>query len=252
VGTFAEALGVHDRFVPLARRYADAAFDLAWMDLQRSGFRSTVSQDERGAPDPFAVPVPDPELEARWIAFRDLPEGTLGRLAVEMYDGRGFALPGNPQAAAAYLSQHDFVHVLADYGTNLKGELEVFAFIGRADPDPKGFAWLATFVGLFETGYIEQAGFFQRDVQEHNISAPGMGVRVADAIRRGKEVCLRYGTDLFDVDYFALADWPVHDVRGLLNVVPKSPEAVAAGSAGVFDRGGMSDTQRTFADTHRS
>ena len=46
------------------------------------------------------------------------------------------------------------MHVLADYGTNLKGELEVFAFIGRADPDPKGFAWLATLIGLFETGYI--------------------------------------------------------------------------------------------------
>ena len=61
-----------------------------------------------------------------------------------MYDSRGFALPGSATGASAYLAQHDFVHVLADYGTNLKGELEVFAFIGRADPDPKGFAWLAT------------------------------------------------------------------------------------------------------------
>jgi hypothetical protein len=30
---------------------------------------------------------------------------------------------------------------LADYGTNLNGELEGFSLIGRADPDPKGFAW---------------------------------------------------------------------------------------------------------------
>ena len=67
-----------------------------------------------------------------------------------------------------YLAQHDFVHVLADYGTNLKGELEVFAFIGRSDPDPKGFAWLATLVGLFETGFIADTGFFERDVRERH------------------------------------------------------------------------------------
>ena len=125
-----------------------------------------------------------------------------------MYDGRGFALPGTPEGASPYLAQHDFVHVLADYGTNLKGELEVFALIGRADPDPKGFAWLATLIGLFETGYVEDTGFFERDVREHNIQAPGMHVRIADAIRRGKVVCERCGTDLFDVDYHALAAAP--------------------------------------------
>ena len=61
-----------------------------------------------------------------------------------MYDSRGFELPGAPGGAPPDLAQHDFVHVLADYGTNLRGEVEVFALIGRADPDPKGFAWLAT------------------------------------------------------------------------------------------------------------
>ena len=33
------------------------------------------------------------------------------------------------------------------------------AFVGRADPDPKGFAWLATLIGLFESGYISSAWF---------------------------------------------------------------------------------------------
>ena len=57
-----------------------------------------------------------------------------------MYTGRGFALPSSESGASAYLAQHDFVHVLAEYGANLFGELEVFALIDRADPDPKGFA----------------------------------------------------------------------------------------------------------------
>ena len=154
-----------------------------------------------------------------------------------MYDSRGFGLPGTPGGAPAYLAQHDFVHVLADYGTNLKGELEVFGFIGRADPDPKGFAWLATLIGLFETGYISSTGFFDRDVRERNIRAPGMHQRIADAIRRGKVVCDRYGVDLFEVDYYELADRPVGEVRELLGMPPKSSGAIEGGSAGLFDLG---------------
>ena len=38
VATYAEALGVKDDFVRVARRYAQGAYGLAWMDLQRSGF----------------------------------------------------------------------------------------------------------------------------------------------------------------------------------------------------------------------
>ena len=140
------------------------------------------------------------------------------------------------------------MHVLADFGTNLKGELEVFAFVGRADPDPKGFAWLATLVGLFETGYISGTGFFDRDVRERHLQAPGMHERLADAIRRGKVVCERYATDLFEVDYYALAERPVDEVRERIGVPAKSSGALDGGSAGLFDVEGMSEIQqRVFA-----
>ncbi len=162
-----------------------------------------------------------------------------------MYDSRGFELPGTPGGAPAYLAQHDFVHVLADYGTNLKGELEVFAFIGRADPDPKGFAWLATLIGLFETGYISSTGFFDRDVRERNIQAPGMHQRIADAIRRGKVVCQSYGIDLFEVDYYELAG---RSGRGGARAARRPTEVdrlrSRADRSGSFDPEGMSETQR--------
>jgi hypothetical protein len=125
----------------------------------------------------------------------------------------------------------------------------VFAFIGRADPDPKGFAWLATLIGLFETGYIADTGFFERDVRERNIQAPGMHHRIGDAIRRGKVVSESYGTDLFEVDYHEMVDWPVTEVRALLHLPEKSPEALGSGSAGAFERAGMSELQRRIADT---
>ena len=259
VAKYASALGVEDDFVRVARRYAQGAYGLAWMDLQRSGFIEHVREadDEEPSgrvapmPDPFEPAQADPALAARWAAFADLPEGTLGRSVWEMYDGRGFGLPGTPGGAPAYLAQHDFVHLLADYGTNLKGELEVFGLIGRADPDPKGFAWLATLVGLFETGYISSAGFFDRDVRERNIRAPGMHQRIADAIRRGKVVCDRYGTDLFDVDYYELATRSVGEVRELLEIPPKSSRAIDGGSVGLFDPEGMSEHQRRVVARRR-
>jgi hypothetical protein len=254
VAQYAHALGVQDDFVRVARRYAQGAYGLAWMDLSRSGFVEHVQGADRGdaqggrAPasplDPAHV---DPALEARWAAFADLPAGSLGRSVWEFYDGRGFSLPGSPDGAPEYLAQHDFVHVIADYGTNLKGELEVFALIGRADPDPKGFAWVATLVGLFETGYIATTGFFDRNVRERSIQAPGMHLRVADGIRRGKAVAEHYGIDLFSVDYHALAARPVDEVRDLLHVPPKARAAIDGGSAGAFDVNGMSDAQRIAA-----
>ena len=258
VARYAQALGIDDRFVRVARRYAQGAFGLAWVDLRRNGFTQHLRQADAeqarasGAVDPFEPTTVDAEVEQRWAGFAELPEGSLGHSVWSMYDERGFPLPGTANGASEYLAQHDFVHVLADYGTNLKGELEVFAFIGRADPDPKGFAWLATLIGLFETGYIEDAGFFERDVRERHIQAPGMHHRIADAIRRGKAVCQRNNIDLFEVDYGALAARPVPEVREMLGVPAKSQEACASGSAGLFERAGMSEMQQRAADERRA
>ena len=260
VAQYADALDVKDDFVRVARRYAQGAYGLAWMDLQRSGFVEHVREaDDDEAPARRPAPTAhafqpaqvDPELAARWAAFAELAPETLGHCVWEMYDARGFGLPGTPEGAPAYLAQHDFVHVLADYGTDLKGELEVFGFIGRADPDPKGFAWLATLIGLFETGYISSTGFFDRDVRERHVRAAGMHQRIADSIRRGKVVCDRYGVDLFDVDYYVLADRPVEEIRGRLEIPPKSSGAIEGGSNGVFDPEGMSEIQRRVAAQRR-
>ena len=253
VAEYAVALGVDDHFVRVARRYAKGAFGLAWVDLRRSGFAERwdpsvpALHSKEGFADPFENHGPDPELEARWQAFADLPAGTLGRAVSDMYLGRGFALPGNPMGAPAFLAQHDFMHVLADYGTDLSGELEVFALVGRADPDPKGFAWLATMIGLFETGYVAKAGFFETDIRQPRLQSPAMSTRLADAVRRGKAMAEGYGVDLFLVDFHELADRDLDDVRAALQLPPKSPAALEAGSVSVFDLDGMSESQREFA-----
>jgi hypothetical protein len=256
VAQYAEALGVKDDFVRVARRYAQGAYGLAWMDLERSGFVEHVQNADGDAPlkrqaVPSERPDVDPELEARWRAFADLPKDTLGFGVWDMYDSRGFEVPGAPGGPPPRLAQHDFVHVLADYGTNLRGEVEVFALIGRTDPDPKGFAWLATLVGLFETGYITSSGFFDRDVRDPVIQAPGMRVRLADGIRRGKVIAQARDASLFDEDYHALACRPVGEVREILGIPPKSEAALEAGSAELFSYDGMSETQRKTVTARR-
>jgi hypothetical protein len=247
VAKYAEALGVKDDFVRVARRYAQGAYGLAWMDLERSGFVEHVQVADDGTRAPTSAIAPaaaDPALEARWQAFADLPPDSLGFAVWDMYDSRAFALPGAPGGPDPRLAQHDFVHVLADYGTNLRGEVEVFALIGRANPDPQGFAWLATLVGLFETGYITSTGFFDRDVRDPVIQAPGMHLRVADAIRRGKTVWQRHREDLFEFEFLDHADRPVDEVREHLGMPPKSATALEAGSAPLCSLEGMSETQR--------
>lgn len=254
VVAYAEALGVDDNFVRIARQYASGTLGVAWCDLRRSGFTDRWDQSNMDPlytkaqlADPFDAAVVDPQLAARWTAFAELPSGTLGRATWDMYQARAFDVPGAPGGASAYLAQHDFVHILADVGTNLEGELEVFALIGRADPDPRGFSWLATVVGLFETGYVHQQGFLQMDVEEHSLRAPGMTTRLGDSIRRGKHVAEHFGTDLLSVDYHQLAPATLDEAREHLHLPPKSPESVAAGSPSVTDLAGMSVRQRAAA-----
>ena len=254
VEDYAVALDVDDKFVRVCRRYAQGGFGLAWMDLHHSGFAEHWESARTDQLHTAALPEhqlaaadPDPELAERWRGFEHLPEGSLGRAVWDLYRGRGFGLPGSPGGASGYLAQHDFVHVIADYGTDLDGEFEVFALIGRADPDPKGFAWLATMVGLFDTGYVADAGFFSGDLTERHIDRPDMHTRVADALRRGKAARESFACDLLEVDFHERADRAVGDVRAELGIPDKSDAAVDAGSPGAFELAGMSRIQQDHA-----
>ena len=127
----------------------------------------------------------DPELAARWAALRRLPDGSLGHEDLRSSTTRaGFSFPGLPGSAPPLLAQHDWVHVVADYGSTVEAEIEVFAFIARANDDPRAFSLLAMVISLFETGYLASgAGLFAYD--RGHLSHEGMAVRLADAMRRG-------------------------------------------------------------------
>jgi hypothetical protein len=142
------------------------------------------------------------------------------------------------------------VHVLADYGTTVESELEVFALIARANDDLRAFSLLAMVVSLFETGYLRTgAGLFQSDVGHLSGGSDGrdMAARVADAMRRGAlcrdTVTGSESIDFLRVDWFAGAHLPVEEVRARFALGPKAPAAQAAGSVGPWEPGGISPFQ---------
>jgi len=250
VENYAHELGVSNDMLRVAEEYAHGSLGLALIDFERSGYmdewdpeRAKVLHTSRAIDDAWQTCSLDDALAQQWEALRELPDGSLGREVVKFYDARGFVFPGRPGSAPPLLAQHDWVHVLADYGSTVESELEVFTFISRANDDPRAFSLLAMVISLFETGYLARgAGLFEYD--RGHLSHEGMAVRVADAMRRGALLAANTGsTDLLMLDWFADADRPVDDVRAELGVVAKSARAVEVGSVGPWEPGGISPFQ---------
>ena len=249
---YATVLRVDDGLLRAAEHFADGAYGLAAFDFERAGYTSTwtpeasttlhTSRELEGA---WEETVDDPTLAAQWRALGDLPEGTLGRGVWELYRARGFVFPGLPGSAPPLLAQHDWVHVLADYGTTVENELEVFAYIARANDDPRGFSLLAMVISLFETGYLPTGmGLFQYDMGH---LTDDVAVRIADALYRGaaskNTVTGDTSLDFLGIDWFALADLPVEEVRAMVAIPEKSEAARRAGSVGPWEPGGISAFQ---------
>jgi hypothetical protein len=220
---------------------------LAAVDFERNGYTSTWDAHDAVAlhtshqlASAWDSAVADPVLAQRWKELETMPPGTLGRRVSEFYRARGFAYPGQLGSAPPLLAQHDWVHVLADYGTTVESELEVFAFIARANDDLHAFSLLAMVVSLFETGYLRTgAGLFE--YSPGHLSEQGMATRVADAMRRGA-LCLG-SIDFLRTDWFDLADLSIEGAREHFGVPVKATDAVAAGSVGPWQPGGISPFQ---------
>lgn len=250
IGAYAAELGIENDMLRIAQRFARGSFGLALVDFQRSGYmetwdpaRSEVLHTSRELREAWEQCVRDDDLAHRWASLRALPDGTLGRDVAKFYDARGFTFPGTPSSAPPLLAQHDWVHVLAGYGSTVESEIEVFAFIARANDDPRAFSLLAQIVSLFETGYAAAGmGLFHYD--RGHLSHDGMATRLADAMRRGAlSAAANQSIDFLAVDWFQLAELGVDEARARLGVTPKEARAIEAGSVTPWEPGGMSRYQ---------
>jgi hypothetical protein len=261
VEVFADALSVGDdcRHLMRATQHASrGALGLAASDFQRNGYECMVferladGQEHTPAEAWLAAPH-DPELAARWQALEHCPAGSLGRGVWEFYRARGFVFPGLPGSAPPLLAQHDWVHVLGDYGSTVESELEVFGLIYRANDDPRAFSLLVSVLSLFEAGYLQTGmGLFEMDLGHVSAADEVMALRLGDAVSRGAWSGWRWndahdgsthGVDYLDVDWFSLADLPLDEARAHFYVPEKSTAALAAGSVGPWEPGGISPYQ---------
>ena len=206
-------LGVEEDMVRVAQEFAAGSLGLAALDFERNGYArvmdvelvTAATHESRSLDAAWEFSLNDADLAAQWEALESLPRDAIGRKVWEMYEARGFSYPGAPGSAPPLLCQHDWVHVLADYGTTVESEVEVFGFIARANDDMHAFSLLAMVISLFETGYLATgAGLFQSSVG-HFSASDGMAARLSDALRRGA-LCHDNKTGSDSIDFLAL-DW---------------------------------------------
>ena len=261
LASYARELGVEEGMVRVAGEFAHGSLGLAAVDFVRNGYEGTWNEEASSAVvhssrvlhDAWEFSVNDPELAAQWAALEHLPPDSIGRGVWEMYQSRGFTFPGAPGSAPPLLAQHDWVHVLGDYGTMVESEMEVFGLIARANDDMHAFSLLAMVISLFETGYLARgAGLFESS-PGHFSSDERMAVRLSDAMTRGArchdDVTGSDSIDFLQMDWFAVAHQSCEELRERFHLVPKSPEALAAGSVGPWQRGGISPFQMNAGRT---
>jgi hypothetical protein len=70
------------------------------------------------------------EVQGRYINLAALPPDTLGFAVHGYYARNGFPMPGEPKSIPEGWARHEVYHVLANYNTNLQGELLLAGFIG--------------------------------------------------------------------------------------------------------------------------
>ncbi len=166
-----------------------------------------------------------PRVAEKWLALRDLPDGSWGRSVADFYEANNFPFPGTPHGIYEIGAKHDFVHVLTDYGPTPEGELDVFGFIATSMPPGDGIVLLAVAMALFQNGAIRHvAGKRVKIARSDTLTDPGAVDRFADAMRRGAATTVDV---MGGIDHFTLAPLPLDEVREQCGVLP--PHEPSAG-----------------------
>jgi hypothetical protein len=160
VASIAERLDVTDARVNNLRQLADGRLRTMRFDLTRKGYAKdelvrTAKEDGLGGLyrtfGPIVGLAQDTDLARRYIAFGELPVGTVGRAYFDLITKNDLSFPGEPGGIAERGMWHDMIHVIGGYTTDPIGEAEVVSFMaGFRKEDP--FFWLFTVALQFQVG----------------------------------------------------------------------------------------------------
>lgn len=161
----------------------------------------------------------DRKLAARWRALEDCPEGSWGHTVSQFYRIHGFAYPGEHEGIYEVGALHDWIHVLADYGTSPEGEIDVFAFLAETMADERGFIQFVFTLALFQNASVDTVGGRKVVIaRADTLSDPLATDRLAGALHRASKCTVDV---MGGIDHFALADRPLAELREEWNIEPK-------------------------------
>jgi hypothetical protein len=159
--------------------------------------------------------IEEPALAARFIAFGDLPEDSLGAHFFRHYRENGFSFPGEKLGFPVAGIYHDFAHVLSGYHTTPGEEMLIGGLTA-------GFRKQNPFYVILFVQLTFGAGMNMTPIPQPTtksvLAEPGYAERFFRAIERGAAM----NTDLSDNwDFWPLVARPIGEVRQTLGLAPE-------------------------------
>lgn len=226
VEQWANRLGMPERSLVYLRDTVRGEVRKSLEDFYRLNWVGDLSEREPGfeallkhaGADAYTATVEENPTElARHRALESCPEGSIGRHYWEFYQKRGFKFPGEFGGVSTAVAHHDWIHLVADYGTTPLGEIEVASFQSACTRAPGGTLRLIGTLALFESGAMATSKVTAGRAHQ-GLSRPHGIDRLVDAIARGK-AC---NTDLvLDVEFFSMAYEPLANLKERFGIPPK-------------------------------
>ena len=213
----------------VGREMAENHLSRMYLDIQRNSWylRETIEQSGQGrlaelarSKLAYAGIVGDSAIAHKWRSLGDNPDGSWGKAVHQFYVDHSFPFPGEKHGIYELGALHDWVHVLAGYGTEPEGEIDVFAFIAAGMEDPHGFTQFVMTLGLFQNYSIKHvSGKRILTARSDTVDDPASSERLADALRRGSQTTV---DTMGGIDHFSLAAENLDELRMRFNIAPKS------------------------------
>lgn len=206
----------------LAKQHHDSAtrhwYRHSWIGAQAMAEPEMIHQLQAHGTMALALTFePDVAEAERWQQLQGCPMGSLGRCTHDLLVRVGHGFAGEPGATNSSLAIHDWVHAITGFSIDPLGEIVLAAYIAAAAGTSETMlAFLGT-ISIFETGLLhyntaQSKGGVSEELPRFGgaLSQPGAIAQVARAIEAGKKCPV---DPIRDVDYFAIADQPIGDIR---------------------------------------
>lgn len=223
IESFAAALGVRPVEVDQLRRFNDERLLTLRIDVVRRSLAGPALKqlyEDQGFLNlvknlgSMAGLWENRAVAERYHGLEGYADGTLGKELWRFYRANGFPFPGEKHGAPEALLRHDLSHILAGYGTDLRGEGLVLAFTaGYRKQEPFSvlvFLLLNAQHGMRLTVFADpQRGYYN--------DKPGAIDELVRAFARGS----RMTVDLAEQwDFWAVMDRQVDDLRRQYGIDP--------------------------------